>query len=49
VPCPADHARGEQRGAGSVFKVQANIDPQHSDWIAFLRFSSGPLAARHEG
>jgi len=27
--------------AGFVFKVQANIDPQHRDRIAFVRISSG--------
>src|SRR5579885_3525065 len=31
----------EDRVTGFVFKVQANIDPQHRDRIAFLRLSSG--------
>ena len=33
---------------GFVFKVQANIDPQHRDRVAFLRLVLGPLPARHE-
>jgi len=32
---------GESRVAGFVFKVQANIDPQHRDRVAFLRLCSG--------
>jgi peptide chain release factor 3 len=32
---------GEQTVAGFVFKVQANIDPQHRDRIAFVRLCSG--------
>jgi peptide chain release factor 3 len=31
----------ELRVAGFVFKVQANIDPQHRDRIAFVRIASG--------
>jgi len=31
----------EEAVSGFVFKVQANIDPQHRDRIAFLRLSSG--------
>src|SRR5271166_4393575 len=31
----------EPEVAGFVFKVQANIDPQHRDRIAFVRISSG--------
>jgi peptide chain release factor 3 len=31
----------EPEVAGFVFKVQANIDPQHRDRIAFLRLASG--------
>jgi len=31
----------QQEVAGFVFKVQANIDPQHRDRIAFLRLCSG--------
>src|SRR6266700_50628 len=31
----------EARVAGFVFKVQANIDPQHRDRIAFVRLCSG--------
>jgi peptide chain release factor 3 len=31
----------EKRVAGFVFKVQANIDPQHRDRVAFLRLCSG--------
>jgi len=32
---------GSPKVAGFVFKVQANIDPQHRDRIAFLRLCSG--------
>jgi peptide chain release factor 3 len=34
-------APGDTEVAGFVFKVQANIDPQHRDRIAFLRLVSG--------
>ncbi len=47
-PQPAQGATGPRRispeepeVAGFVFKVQANIDPQHRDRIAFVRISSG--------
>ncbi len=32
---------GEPRLTGFVFKIQANMDPQHRDRIAFLRLCSG--------
>jgi peptide chain release factor 3 len=32
---------GEAKFSGFVFKVQANMDPQHHDRIAFLRVTSG--------
>jgi peptide chain release factor 3 len=38
-PRPIEPAEGKV--AGFVFKVQANIDPQHRDRIAFLRLCSG--------
>ena len=31
----------EERFSGFVFKIQANMDPQHRDRIAFLRVTSG--------
>lgn len=31
----------EQKFSGFVFKIQANMDPQHRDRIAFLRITSG--------
>ena len=31
----------EQKFSGFVFKIQANMDPQHHDRIAFLRVTSG--------
>ena len=34
-------APGEDRFSGFVFKIQANMDPQHRDRIAFLRITSG--------
>jgi hypothetical protein len=43
-PQPAAPRRispGEPAVAGFVFKVQANIDPQHRDRIAFVRLASG--------
>src|SRR5579885_1921926 len=38
---PRPIAPGEAKVSGFVFKVQANIDPQHRDRIAFLRVCSG--------
>lgn len=32
---------GEEKLTGFVFKIQANMDPQHRDRIAFLRITSG--------
>ncbi|MEO7149241.1 MAG: peptide chain release factor 3 [Rhodanobacteraceae bacterium] len=32
---------GEDKLAGFVFKIQANMDPQHRDRVAFLRICSG--------
>ena len=40
-PDRARSAPEEPEVAGFVFKVQANIDPQHRDRIAFVRISSG--------
>src|SRR5207248_6886285 len=43
-PQPAEPAAirpEEEAVAGFVFKVQANIDPQHRDRIAFLRVCAG--------
>lgn len=41
----------ENKFSGFVFKIQANMDPQHRDRIAFLRVSSGqyrkPMKMRH--
>lgn len=34
---------GEPRMSGFVFKIQANMDPNHRDRIAFLRVCSGTL------
>src|SRR5690606_28389360 len=34
-------APGEKQGSGLVFKVQANMDPNHRDRVAFLRLVSG--------
>ncbi|MCI0598923.1 MAG: peptide chain release factor 3 [Beijerinckiaceae bacterium] len=38
----AVHA-GEEKMTGFVFKIQANMDPNHRDRIAFLRVCSGKL------
>lgn len=35
---------GEPKMTGFVFKIQANMDPNHRDRIAFLRVCSGKLA-----
>jgi peptide chain release factor 3 len=35
---------GESRMTGFVFKIQANMDPNHRDRIAFMRICSGRLA-----
>ncbi|HJU17407.1 MAG TPA: peptide chain release factor 3 [Stellaceae bacterium] len=50
-PQPAQGAHGpqpilpeEEEVTGFVFKVQANIDPQHRDRIAFVRICSGRFA-----
>ena len=49
---PPPHARGadarpvapgEERLTGFVFKVQANMDPNHRDRVAFVRLCSGKL------
>jgi peptide chain release factor 3 len=43
-PQPAEPrfiAPDEEKVAGFVFKVQANMDPQHRDRVAFMRLSSG--------
>ncbi len=32
---------GEEKFTGFVFKIQANMDPQHRDRVAFLRICSG--------
>ncbi len=43
-PRPADKrmvAPGESRFTGFVFKIHANLDPNHRDRIAFLRVCSG--------
>jgi peptide chain release factor 3 len=39
LPAPVDPA--EAQVSGFVFKVQANMNPQHRDRIAFLRLASG--------
>ena len=38
---PRQVAPDEDRVAGFVFKVQANMDPKHRDRVAFLRMASG--------
>jgi peptide chain release factor 3 len=46
APCPRDAEERrvdphEGKFSGFVFKIQANMDPQHHDRIAFLRVTSG--------
>ena len=38
----------EDKVAGFVFKVQANMDPKHRDRVAFVRLASGHFLPRHE-
>jgi peptide chain release factor 3 len=38
---PRDVAPGEEAVTGFVFKVQANMDPNHRDRVAFVRLCSG--------
>jgi len=38
---PRDVDPGERKVTGFVFKVQANMDPNHRDRVAFLRLCSG--------
>ncbi len=38
----------EKKMSGFVFKIQANMDPNHRDRIAFLRVSSGKLNPRQK-
>jgi peptide chain release factor 3 len=49
---PAEPAAGrcpeDPEVTGFVFKVQANMDPNHRDRIAFMRRVLGPFEARHE-
>ena len=44
LPRPTETRRvepGEDRLTGFVFKIQANMDPQHRDRVAFMRVCSG--------
>ncbi len=48
APTPQDHATQtrvvkarEEKMTGFVFKIQANMDPQHRDRVAFMRICSG--------
>ncbi|WP_064749815.1 peptide chain release factor 3 [Lysobacter antibioticus] len=36
---------GEDKLSGFVFKIQANMDPQHRDRVAFMRICSGKFSA----
>ena len=45
-PAPVDPA--SDTVTGFVFKVQANMNPQHRDRVAFLRLCSGTFPARYE-
>lgn len=38
---PRDLDAGEEKFSGFVFKIQANMDPNHRDRLAFLRVCSG--------
>ena len=41
TPCSARSRADEDKLTGFVFKIQANMDPQHRDRIAFMRLCSG--------
>ncbi|MBN9318150.1 MAG: peptide chain release factor 3, partial [Caulobacterales bacterium] len=41
---PSEIAPGDSEVSGFVFKVQANMDPNHRDRIAFFRLTSGKFA-----
>ncbi|MDR1076872.1 MAG: peptide chain release factor 3 [Xanthomonadaceae bacterium] len=52
APAPQPHATltravqaDEDKLSGFVFKIQANMDPQHRDRVAFMRICSGKLTA----
>ena len=45
----AKSRRTKQHLSGFVFKIQANMDPQHRDRVAFMRICSGKFERRHEG
>ena len=52
APPPHSHATttrtvdpGEEKLSGFVFKIQANMDPQHRDRVAFMRVCSGKFSA----
>ncbi len=40
-----DVAADEDKLSGFVFKIQANMDPQHRDRVAFMRICSGKFSA----
>ena len=44
-PSRAPSSRPSRKVTGFVFKVQANMDPNHRDRIAFLRLCSGKFRA----
>ncbi|PJK11706.1 peptide chain release factor 3 [Lysobacteraceae bacterium NML120232] len=52
APAPQAHATtgrevaaSEEKLTGFVFKIQANMDPQHRDRVAFMRVCSGKFSA----
>ncbi|HET9049078.1 MAG TPA: peptide chain release factor 3 [Chiayiivirga sp.] len=52
APSPQPHATttrtvdpAEEKLSGFVFKIQANMDPQHRDRVAFMRVCSGRFSA----
>ena len=47
-PSRAPIEPAEPKVTGFVFKVQANMDPNHRDRVAFVRLCSGRFRARHE-
>ncbi len=44
-PPPAKSRRTRSKLSGFVFKIQANMDPQHRDRVAFMRICSGKFSA----
>jgi peptide chain release factor 3 len=45
APPPAARSPRKKKFSGFVFKIQANMDPQHRDRVAFMRVCSAASSA----